>query len=69
MSDRGTGPGFTTVVFVDVEASTKLLERVGDDAARAAGGEVLVSDVVRQLVLTEICPRTLPTGRRRRSGR
>jgi class 3 adenylate cyclase len=31
----------TTLVFVDVEASTKLLERVGDDAGLASVGSQL----------------------------
>ena len=41
MGDRGTGPGLTTVVFVEVEASTELPERVGDDAEFASVGSQL----------------------------
>ena len=48
MSDRGTGQGLATVVFVDVEGSTELLHRVGDEAGTASVRSQL--DVVRERV-------------------
>jgi class 3 adenylate cyclase len=41
MGDRGTGPGLTTVVFVEVETSSERLERVGDHAELATSGAQL----------------------------
>ena len=38
MGDRATGPALTTIVFVDVEASNDLVDRVGDDAELASVG-------------------------------
>ena len=38
MGDRRSGPGLTTVVFVDVEASTALLDRAGDQAGLVSVG-------------------------------
>ena len=48
MADRGTGSGLTTVVFVDVEASTAMLNRVGDGTGVASIGAQL--DRVRERV-------------------
>ena len=48
MSDRGIGHGLTTVVFVDVERSTELLNRVGDEAGTASVRRQL--DLVRDRV-------------------
>jgi class 3 adenylate cyclase/DNA-binding CsgD family transcriptional regulator len=41
MGDEGMGPTLTTVVFVDVETSAELLERVGDDTGLAPVGAQL----------------------------
>src|SRR5262245_5606837 len=48
MSARGIGHGLTTVVFVDVERSTELLNRVGDDAGTASVRHQL--DLVRERI-------------------
>jgi class 3 adenylate cyclase/DNA-binding CsgD family transcriptional regulator len=50
VDDRSLRPGLTTVVFVDVEASTALLDRVGDDAGVASVRGQL--DVVRERIRT-----------------
>ena len=48
MSDRGISQGLTTVVFVDIERSTELLDRVGDEAGTASVRNQL--DLVRERV-------------------
>jgi class 3 adenylate cyclase/DNA-binding CsgD family transcriptional regulator len=48
MTDRGIGHGLTTVVFVDVERSTELLNRVGDEAGTTSVRHQL--DLVRERV-------------------
>lgn len=48
MGDGGTAHGLTTVVFMDVEGSTALLDRVGDRSGLASVARQL--DVVSELV-------------------
>ena len=48
MGEGGTAHGLTTVVFVDVEGSTALLDRVGDRSGLASVARQL--DVVAELV-------------------
>jgi hypothetical protein len=53
MSDRGSGQVLATVVFVDVEGSTQLRHRVGDEAGTTSVLSQL--DVVRERVQAYSC--------------
>jgi class 3 adenylate cyclase len=65
---EGDRTGTVTVLFTDLVASTQLRSRLGDLAAdarlchAAAGGEVLVADVVRVLAGSRTPHRFEPRG-------